>query len=265
MAPRSTKPDHQPTDVATVDGRGSEGTDQATRRAPYSDNPTVGSRGLRTQQRILDAALQVFGEQGYERSTIERFTQVAGCSRASFYQYFSGKEDLFRQLAGQVARQLRASSEALEPLTPDAAGWDALRAWVRRYTDIFSRYESVFRAFGAAAESDALLAGGSRGVGERNVALFQSKLSTTSLPPRQLDPVVGLLLSGVTRSLDVAAILRTALPDVYPRERIEVAITDVVHRALFGLRTAVNAHVPDIGSSPVLPLPSGLLDVFART
>jgi AcrR family transcriptional regulator len=248
-----------------ADGARGETPEHATRRAPYSDNPTVGSRGLRTQQRILDAALQVFGEQGYERSTIERFTQVAGCSRASFYQYFSGKEDLFRQLAGQVARQLRASAEALEPLTPDEDGWHALRAWVRRYTDIFNRYESVFRAFGAAAEHDELLAGGSMRAGERNIALFQSKLATTALPPRQLDPVVGLLLSGVTRTLDMAAILRLALPDVYPRDRIEVAVTDVIHRALFGVRLDINAHEPDIATAPRLRMGNGLRGVFTQT
>ena len=109
------------------------------RRAPYSDNPTVGTRGLRTQQRILDAALQVFGEHGYERSTLDKIGQVAGCSRVSIYQYFSGKDDVFRHLAGQVARQMRASAEALEPLTADDAGWAALRAWVVRYADIHAR------------------------------------------------------------------------------------------------------------------------------
>jgi AcrR family transcriptional regulator len=100
----------------------SEPATTAVRRAPYSANPQVGTRGLRTQQRVLDAALQVMGEAGYERTTIERIGQVAGCSRVSFYQYFSGKEDVFRHLAAQVARQLRASIESLEPLTPDSQG-----------------------------------------------------------------------------------------------------------------------------------------------
>src|SRR5688572_5052845 len=83
------------------------------RRAPFSTNPTVGARGLRTQQRILDAALRAFEEEGYHQSTIDRIAKRAGCSRVSFYQYFSGKEELFRHLAGQVARQLIASAEAL--------------------------------------------------------------------------------------------------------------------------------------------------------
>lgn len=251
MSPRQTNTEREP--AAT-----------AVRRAPYSDNPTVGTRGLRTQQRILDAALQAFGEHGYERSTIERISQLAGCSRVSFYQYFAGKEDVFRHLAAQVARQLRASAEALEPLTEDVRGWTALRGWVERYGDIYARYEPVFRAFGAAAESDEALAGGSRRAGERNLALFQSKLSTTALPPRQLDPVVGLLLAGATRTLDMAAILRSAVPDAYPRERIEISLTDVIHRALFGLHRDVNAHAPTHGSPPRLRIGATLLASFER-
>jgi len=93
------------------------------RRAPFSDNPRVGVRGQRTQQRILDAALRVFGEAGYHQCSIDSITKIAGCSRVSFYQYFESKEDVFRHLAVQVARQLNASTDLLYPLTPDLAGW----------------------------------------------------------------------------------------------------------------------------------------------
>src|SRR5215218_180432 len=89
------------------------------RRAPFSDNPRVGARGQRTQQRILDAALRGFGEEGYHACSIDRITKLARCSRVSFYQYFASKEDVFRHLAGQVDRQLSASTEVLDPLTPD--------------------------------------------------------------------------------------------------------------------------------------------------
>src|ERR1700704_4738432 len=87
------------------------------RRAPFSDNPRVGARGQRTQQRILDAALQAFGDQGYHACSIDRIAKLARCSRVSFYQYFASKEEVFRHLAGQVARQVSASTEALDQLT----------------------------------------------------------------------------------------------------------------------------------------------------
>jgi AcrR family transcriptional regulator len=242
-----------------------DGTAAPVRRAPYSDNPTVGARGLRTQQRILDAALQVFGEHGYERSTLDRIGQVAGCSRVSIYQYFSGKDDVFRHLAGQTARQLRASAEALEPLTDDTAGWTALRAWVARYADVHARHEAVFRAFGTATQADASLAGGSARVAERNLAVFQSKLTTTPLPPRQLEPVVAVLLASVTRTLDIASILRSALPDAYPRDRVADAVADVLHRALFGLRPEVNAQLPVGDRAPTLRIGQAFDELLQRT
>ena len=41
------------------------------RRAPFGDNPVVGARGLRTQQRVLEAALQSFSELGYDRTAYQ--------------------------------------------------------------------------------------------------------------------------------------------------------------------------------------------------
>jgi AcrR family transcriptional regulator len=245
MAPRRTNPHRQPSRAAGDDRLPDGEAATVVRRAPFSDNPQVGVRGHRTQQRILAAALHVFGEEGYHQSGIDRITTVAGCSRASFYQYFSGKEDVFRQLAGQVARQLSASIEALGPLTADADGWVAIRAWVARYVDIYDRYEPVFRAFQAAAESDEAIAGGSARTGERHVASLRSRLATTTLPPRRLDPVIKLVLECLPRTLDIAGILRAATPVAYPTERTEDALADVVHRTLFGLQAAVNVHAPE--------------------
>ena len=64
----------------------------------------------------------MFGEVGYHQCSIDSITKLAGCSRVSFYQYFESKEDVFRHLAVQVARQLNASTDLLDPLTPDLAG-----------------------------------------------------------------------------------------------------------------------------------------------
>ena len=244
MAPRRTTPERAPRPRVAVEGR-SSGTDitgSVMRRAPFSRNPRVGARGHRTQQRIVDAALRVFGEEGYHQCGVARITGLAGCSRVSFYQYFADKEDVFRHLAGQVARQLNASTETLGTLTPDVAGWTAIRAWVARYADTYERYRPVFRAFQAAAETDEAVAGGSALVADRDVAGIRSKLVTTALPPRQLDPVIALLLECLPRALEDGAILRAAVPDAYPEPRVDDALADVVHRTLFGLRADVNAR-----------------------
>ncbi|HEY3143295.1 MAG TPA: TetR/AcrR family transcriptional regulator [Acidimicrobiales bacterium] len=213
------------------------------RRAPFSDNPRVGVRGLRSQQRILDAALQVFGEVGYHQCGVIRITEVAGCSRASFYQYFSSKEDVFRELAGDVARQLMTSTDALDPIGPDAAGWKSLRAWVDRHAAIYSANEPVFQAFQAAAASDEAIASGSARIAARQVRAIRAKLSGTALPPRHLDAVLDLALSGVTRSHRFCDVLGAAVPGAtLPTGRVYDALTDVIHRTLFGLVDGVNVR-----------------------
>jgi AcrR family transcriptional regulator len=226
----------------TEDGDPAAGT--VLRRAPFADNPAVGARGQRTQQRILDAALQVFGEAGYHSTSMERIAKVAGCSRVSVYQYFAGKEDVFRHLAAQVEHEVTASTEALGELTADADGWSALRAWVGRHGDVYDRYEPVFLAFRAAAESDAEVAGWSSAAGDRTVALLRERIVGSDLAGRQLTPIVRVGLDGLTRTADVAGILRSAAPDAHPRDRVDDALTDVFHRALFHRIDAVNVHPP---------------------
>ena len=220
-----------------------------TRRAPFSDNPRVGVRGQRTRQRILDAALQLFGEEGFHQCSIARISELASCSRVSFYQYFLGKEDVFSSLAGQVARQISASTEAIHPLTPDTAGWDCLRAWVGRYGDIHARYGPIFQAFPSTFEGDEELTAAAMRVRDESVARIRSKLSTSDLPPRQLDPLIALLLACLARTLDDADTLRAAAPEAYQRERVELAFTNVMYRSLFG-----NDPVDVLGNTaPVRP------------
>jgi AcrR family transcriptional regulator len=233
------------------------------RRAPFSENPTVGARGQQTQQRILDAALRVFAEEGYHQCSVDRITTRAGCSRVAFYQYFSSKEDVFRHLSGQVARQLRASTEALDPIGPDEAGWQSLRSWVARHGEIYERHQPVYNAFGAAAETDEEVASGAARWGERNVATIRSRLTTMTLPPRQLDPLILLLSSWMTHTLDLSTILRVAAPEAYPKDRLEVALTDVIHRSLFGLAASVNMHAPAATPPPRLDFGPALRELFA--
>jgi AcrR family transcriptional regulator len=229
-----------------------DGIDAAVvRRAPFSDNPTVGPRGQRTQQRILDAALHVLRDEGYHRCSVEQIAKRAGCSRVSFYQYFSGKEDVYYDLAGQVARQVRASVEALELLQSGPTGWSAARTWVKRSGDIFERYGAVFDAFEVAAERAESVAA-MRGTADANVASIRAKLTTVRLPGREIDAVLDMLLAAMVRTFHLAGVLRSRAPAAYPRERIEDALTDVFHRTLFGLEPGVNARQPEHEQSPVL-------------
>lgn len=54
-------------------------------------------KGQRTRRRILEAARRVFGDVGYERATIRSIAAAAGVDKSSVIQYFSTKQELFRE------------------------------------------------------------------------------------------------------------------------------------------------------------------------
>lgn len=215
---------------------------EVVRRAPYADNPRVGARGQRTQQRILDAALETFGEVGYHRAGISRITDLAGCNRAAFYQYFSDKEDVFRHLAGIVARQLLASAEALRGVGEGASGWEDLRSWVGRHGDIYDQYRPVFEVFPAANASDAATTSGAALVHARHVAALRVRLPGISLPRDRVDHVITLLLRTMSRARHMSAVLAAFDQGAPQRDRIDDGLTNLIHRTFCGLLPELNGR-----------------------
>lgn len=47
-----------------------------------------------TKSRLIQCAFELFSRDGYNNTTIERIIDAAGCSKGTFYHYFSGKEEL---------------------------------------------------------------------------------------------------------------------------------------------------------------------------
>ena len=62
------------------------------------------------QERVLDAALAEFAEQGYQAASLNRVVAQAGIAKGSLYQYFPNKEAI---LAAVYAVKLAADAEAL--------------------------------------------------------------------------------------------------------------------------------------------------------
>lgn len=52
----------------------------------------------RKREDICRIALKIFGEEGFERTTMDSISEKAGLSKAALYQYCSSKEDLFLQV-----------------------------------------------------------------------------------------------------------------------------------------------------------------------
>ena len=87
------------TEIATADppeqSRASDG------KAPRT------ARGERTLRKILDAALQEFGERGFAEASIVGITSRAKVALGTFYTYFDSKEEVFRALVHDMSDQVR--------------------------------------------------------------------------------------------------------------------------------------------------------------
>jgi AcrR family transcriptional regulator len=58
----------------------------------------------RTRQALIDAAIRLFGEKGYEQTTVAEIAAAAEVSTKTFFNYFTSKDEvLFPHLAGRIA------------------------------------------------------------------------------------------------------------------------------------------------------------------
>jgi AcrR family transcriptional regulator len=94
---------------------------------------------LRTHRALADAALRMFGEQGFDKTTLEELADAAEVSKSTFFRFFPAKEAVAieaeaelwrvylsaladRQLSGPVLGELHQTlAAALAGLDP---GWD---------------------------------------------------------------------------------------------------------------------------------------------
>jgi AcrR family transcriptional regulator len=105
------------------------------------------ARGRVTRRRLLDAGAQVFATKGFHATRVDDIVKVARTSHGTFYLYFANKEELFRDLAGEVSGAMRALAESLGPLRPGPAGRADLRAWIAQLSDLYDEYGPVIRAW----------------------------------------------------------------------------------------------------------------------
>ncbi|MFI6096178.1 TetR/AcrR family transcriptional regulator [Lentzea sp. NPDC051213] len=89
--------------------------------------PRVTKRRAETRQRLLEAALAVFAEEGFGRSTVEQVCSRAGYTRGAFYSNFSTLDELFlamweQRSADQLARMREAFEASEQAAVHDVSG-----------------------------------------------------------------------------------------------------------------------------------------------
>ena len=87
---------------------------------------------LATWRAIHSAALRLFDEQGYEATTVEQIAAAADVSRATFFNYFAGKDATLLDQDPQQRRELQA---LIAERPADEPMWDSLSAILTRFCE----------------------------------------------------------------------------------------------------------------------------------
>jgi AcrR family transcriptional regulator len=126
-----------------------------TRRASYGPtSPEVGDRGASTRRRIVEVSLDLFAEQGFFDTSVDAIAKAAGVSRATLYQYFPGKDEIFLELLDECGSALVRLARRIGPLGPTDVGLDNLHWWLGEWGWVFEKYRTMFIQWAAVGTVD---------------------------------------------------------------------------------------------------------------
>jgi len=96
-----------------------EGAATRSRRIPRQ------SRGVETRNSILEAAMALLAERGYEGTTTHQIARRAGTSVGALYRYFSGKEailqEIYRMEVSGLRTRILEGFSVVDVVTKDAS------------------------------------------------------------------------------------------------------------------------------------------------
>jgi AcrR family transcriptional regulator len=87
--------------------------------------------GIKTKEKILDAAMQVFSTFGYAGANIRAIAKAAGISIGGVYLYFRNKEELYLNLIKSRIEEQELTTK--KTVTSAGSPEDALRAFLSLY------------------------------------------------------------------------------------------------------------------------------------
>ncbi|MFD9794565.1 TetR/AcrR family transcriptional regulator [Streptomyces sp. NPDC059070] len=199
--------------------------------APKPPSP----RRARTRRLLLEAALGVFAEEGFGRSTVEQVCERAGFTRGAFYSNFTSLDELFLAMWEERSTRLLADvREALAEVS-GAAPEDAVRAALRAIPvdDAWYRVTAEFTAHAL-----------------RNPSLRRVMAAREQAVQDAVLPVVVDALERAGRRVGDRDALGQALVAVHDGTAVQVLLdpgSDVVRAR----REALFQHVLDAYSTPV--------------
>ncbi|GHD54092.1 TetR/AcrR family transcriptional regulator [Streptomyces galbus] len=106
-------------------------------------------------QEILQTALRLFTQQGYDETTIAQIAREAGVSQRTLFRYFGTKEDL---IGGSEEQFVTLVTETVRNQPADAGAWEVLRAAFEAALSLHTSREEALERFRLVHDTDSLRA-----------------------------------------------------------------------------------------------------------
>jgi len=85
----------------------------------------------RRRREIVDAAVKLFVENGFHKTTTRQIARAAGFSIGTLYEYIASKEDVLYLVCDAIHAEIE--SGVAEVMGQATGGWEALRGVIREY------------------------------------------------------------------------------------------------------------------------------------
>ncbi|MFC9297199.1 TetR/AcrR family transcriptional regulator [Streptomyces sp. NPDC057011] len=95
-----------------------------------------------TRQRIQDVALELFAEQGYEKTSLREIAERLEVTKAALYYHFKTKEDIIISLFEDLTRPI---DELIEWAEKQPRTLETKREVLRRYSEAMAAGASLYR------------------------------------------------------------------------------------------------------------------------
>ncbi len=100
---------------------------------------------MSTRERLIDAALDLFLERGFEATTVDDIAERAGVGRTTFFRHFKSKEIVIFPEHGRIVESIRDRLAAATPETALVAVTEAARLVLTHYLTDGSRARARYR------------------------------------------------------------------------------------------------------------------------
>ena len=192
------------------------------------------SKGELTRARILEAALDLFKEQGYEETTMRQVADRAEVALGNAYYYFSGKESLLEAYYGTIHREHMALAAPLLEKQRDLK--KRLRGVLEAQLEVMEPYHRFSALlFRTAADPDSPLnpfSAQSSEAREEGIELYAHVLEGAKVKiPRDIAPELPRLLWGYSMGV-VLFWLHDKSPGRERTQRMVERTVDVVVRII---------------------------------